>query len=156
VELKILICLPFQAEMIAVLCKIISPFSVSINVAAHSMYQHNPPKLFIQYTRCKYSTYIYWACSKEICIMVRGFVSFLGPVRISVQSISNYLSYLEAVSSTCSLGVQTNIGWRLRTVLRKIFVPTRKEMAGSWRKSLDKECRSMYCCEVCGSHSECC
>ena len=110
VELQILICLPFQTEMIAVLCKIISSFPVSINVAAHSGYQQNTPRLFIQYTRCKYIMYIYWACSKERCIMVGGFVSFLGPLRISIQSISSYLSYLEVVSSTCSLGVQTNTG----------------------------------------------
>jgi hypothetical protein len=45
----------------------------------------------------------------------KGILSFLGPLQISIQSISSYLSCLEAVSSACILGVQTNIGWGLRT-----------------------------------------
>jgi len=56
------------------------------------------------------------------------FLSFLGCLRISIQSVSSYLSCLETVSSTCSLVVQTNIGLGVRTEFwgRYLFLRGRK------------------------------
>ena len=56
-NLQILICLPFQTEMIAVLCKIISSFPVSSNVAARSLHKQNPP-IFFKYLWFRASCFI--------------------------------------------------------------------------------------------------